>query len=509
MAIYVGIDVGTQGTRALAISEQGEVIGVGNGSHELHTPHPGWTEQNPEEWWTATCTAVQELSSKIDSSAIRGIGMTGQMHGSVFLDKSATVIRPALLWNDQRTDKETNWMDQVARQELLDIAFNPAITGFQAPKIVWLRNNEPKHYERIRSVLLPKDYIRLKLTGEMATDVADASGTLLLDVAGRQWSPVLLEKFGIDPTWMPPVYEGPQLTGKVLPDVARVLGIPKDIPVAAGGGDNSAAAIGTGIIESGVISSSIGTSGVVFAHTENPIPDPFGRLHTMCHSVPNAYHYMGVILSAGMSLQWLRNLLNESSGESGVGKNHSYEGLTESAAKAPVGSEGLIFLPYLTGERSPHLDPAIRAGFVGLNVRHGLRHISRAVMEGVTFAMRDSLELMKHLGLPLDRIVATGGGARSHLWRQMQADVYGLPVFQSKSEEGPAYGAALLGGVVAGDFKSITESVGACVDHVDPVYPESAQCRSYEEYYQVYRDLYSGLRDPMHTLTKMVLEEEH
>ena len=346
MAYFMGIDVGTQGSRAAVIDEGGSLVASGNGPHTLQSPRPGWSEQDPEEWWGAVKIAVREAGQSIDLKAVRGIGMTGQMHGSVFLDEQDRVIRPALLWNDQRTATQTDWMTEVAGEQLLRIALNPAITGFQAPKIIWLRDEEPDNYRRIRSVLLPKDFIRFRLTGERATDVSDASGSLLFDVARRSWSSVLLDAFQIPAKWMPEAFEGPDETGRITDAVATELGLPAGTPVAAGGGDNAAAAIGTGIVLPGVVSSSIGSSGVVFAYSERPDPHPEGRLHTMCHSVPGAYHYMGVILSAGLSFHWLREILLEKTFGAAVPPGEdAYDVLTGLAGGAPAGAEGLMFLP--------------------------------------------------------------------------------------------------------------------------------------------------------------------
>jgi xylulokinase len=426
------------------------------------------------------------------------------MHGSVFLDSAHDVIRPALLWNDQRTEGQVRWMTQVAANELLSIALNPAITGFQAPKIIWLRDEEPDNYQRIQSVLLPKDYIRFQLTGERATDMSDASGTLLFDVANRRWSTNLMDVFEIPIEWMPEAFEGPDETGRITKVVASELGLPAGVPVAAGGGDNAAAAIGTGIVTAGVVSSSIGSSGTVFAYSDVPESHPAGRLHTMCHSVPGAYHYMGVVLSAGLSFRWLRDVLQEDVFGSGVRPgDNGYEVLAELASTVPAGSEGLLFVPYLTGERTPHLDPFIRGAFVGLTSRHRAAHLARAVMEGITFALRDSLRLMEELGLPVDRVVATGGGARSVFWQQMQADILGYPIWCTEAEEGPAYGAALLGSVVGKGFSSIQDAVLSGVQLLGPTEPRSAIANVYDRYFDVYRGLYSDIRESSHLLTSL------
>ncbi|MYB15726.1 MAG: xylulokinase [Chloroflexi bacterium] len=507
--MYLGIDVGTQGSRAIAIDESGTILASGSGEHALSTPRPGWTEQDPEEWWRAVKLAVAELGGKIDLREVRGVGLTGQMHGSVFLDEGEQVIRPALLWNDQRTAVQTAAMQDLAGDQLMGIALSPAITGFQAPKILWLRDNEPENYARIESVLLPKDFVRLRMSGRRATDAADASGVLLLDVARRRWSDQLLDAFQIPAHWLPEVFEGPQDTGGINAAAAAELGLPEGTPIAAGGGDNSAAAIGTGIVREGIVSASIGTSGVVFAHADRPVADPGGRIHTMCHSVPDAFHYMGVILSAGMSLRWLRDLLlDPASGARVVGEGDPYDLLTAAAADAPPGAEGLVFLPYLTGERTPHLDPDARGALVGVTLRHSVGHVARAVIEGVTFAMADCLHLISDLGVRADRVIATGGGARSDFWVQTMADVFGLPVQRTASEEGPAFGAAILGAVAGGGHSDVQTAVDACVGYSELFEPDTGRVESYRDYYGVFRALYRDhLREPSHQLAALVRDD--
>ncbi len=502
--MYLGMDVGTQGSRVIAIDDDGNILGTAASEHPLSTPQPGWTEQNPTDWWDSVRRACLALGGRLNLAEARGIGLTGQMHGAVFLDRQDRVIRPAPLWNDQRTAAQVEAMEQVAGRQLRDIALSPPITGFQAPKILWLRDNEPENFARLHTVLLPKDYIRFRLSGDRATDVADASGVLLLDVAGRDWSAELLDAFDIPRRWLPEVFEGPAATGTVSPAIARELGLPAGIPIAGGGGDNSAAAIGTGIIRPGVVSASIGTSGVVFAHAEQPVADPAGRIHTMCHSVPSAFHYMGVILSAGMCLRWLRDLLLDPIYDARPPTDiDAYELLTAAAAKAPPGSEGLVFLPYLAGERTPHIDPDARGALVGLTLRHGLAHVSRAVIEGITFALCDSMRLIADLGVSTTNVVATGGGARSPFWQQMLADAFDRPVQQVEAEEGPAFGAAVLGSVVGGGHSDVLSAVAACVRYRPPLEPQSDQVAIYKQYYQQYMELYGHLRDPNHSLSRL------
>jgi len=492
--LLIGLDIGTSGARALAVNESGHVVAEAAQGYPLFSPRPGWTEQNPEDWWLASRKVLSEVAAKVKGN-VEGIGLTGQMHGAVFLDAHDQVIRPALLWNDQRTAAQCiEIADRVGRERLLAIAGNPALTGFQAPKLLWLREVEPANYERVAHVLLPKDFIRLRLVGEYATDASDASGTLLLDLRRRTWSAEMLEALELPREWLPAVYEGPEETGRLRADVAAELDLPSGIPVAAGGGDNAAAAVGSGIVEIGLASSSIGTSGVLFTHTAQFTPDPSGRLHAFCHAVPGAYHLMGVTLSAGGSLRWWRHVL---------GEDHAYEALTELAATAPIGSEGLLFLPYLSGERTPHLDASARGAFFGLTARHGLNHLTRAVMEGVTYSLADCLQLMIELGVNVNHVRAVGGGARSQLWRQMQADVYGIPVHRTTVDEGPAYGAALLAGVAAGHFKSVSEATSVVRVRPDVAEPDPENAQLYRRYLKIYRDLYPATSQAMEQLSDL------
>jgi xylulokinase len=496
MSVLLGLDVGTGGARAVAVDESGRVVAEASAGYPLTSPHPGWTEQNPEDWWSSSKEVLREVASKVgaDREAFVGLGLTGQMHGAVFLDESGAVIRPALLWNDQRTQAQCRKITEaVGRERLIQLAGNPAITGFQAPKILWLGDEEPENFARIARVLLPKDYVRLCLTGEYATDASDASGTLLLDVRRRDWSAEILDALEIPAEWLPRVYEGPSNTGGLARGLAEELGLPPGLPVAAGGGDNAAAAVGVGVVEVGLLSSSVGTSGVLFAPSGSFIPDPSGRIHTFCHAVPEAYHQMGVTLSAGGSLTWWR----ETTGR-------GYDELVEAAARVSPGAEGLMFLPYLSGERTPHLDPQARGVFIGLTSRHGLAHMTRAVMEGVIFSIKDSLEIMRELGVPIGQVRATGGGARSSLWRELQADVYGVPIHRTCADEGPAHGAALLAGVAAGiyaDVREATSRVGLRDEVVDPD-PERVQV--YREHYEVYRSLYGETAAAMHRVAALV-----
>ena len=492
MSVHVGLDVGTGGARAVAVDESGGVVAEASSEYPLASPRPGWTEQDPADWWEGAREALGRVAAEAEGE-IAGIGLTGQMHGSVFLDSSDAVIRPALLWNDQRTGPQCDEITRtVGEERLISIAGNPALTGFQAPKVVWLRDEEPGNFGRVARVLLPKDYVRLMLTGEYATDASDAAGTLLLDVRARDWSEEILVALEIPAGWMPKVYEGPENTGALKASVAEELGLPAGIPVAAGGGDNAAAAVGTGIVGPGLVNSSVGTSGVLFAHARDFNPDPSGRLHAFCHAVPGAYHLMGVTLSAGGSLSWWRETVGG-----------DYDELVEAASEVPPGSEGLVFLPYLSGERTPHLDPRARGAFFGLTARHGTAHMTRAVMEGVVFSLRDSLEIMRGLGVPVEDVRATGGGARSALWRGLQADVYATPVRRTVADEGPAYGAALLAGVASGVYAGVDEASSVVELREEVTEPDPERVKVYEEHYEVYRSLYPATKSAMSRLSDL------
>ncbi len=509
MAYYIGLDIGTSAAKALLCDQEGKIVAVAQKEYPLYTPYPLWSEQNPADWWQGSIQAIQQLikTSGIPTDQIGGIGLTGQMHGSVFLDKENQVIRPALLWNDQRTAAECEQITTlVGYEHLIEISGNPALTGFQAPKILWLRNHEPQNYDRLAKVLLPKDYIRFMLTGEYATDCSDAAGTLLFDLRKRDWSKEVLQKLGLPIEWFPKVYEGSQITGRITPSVAKILGLPVGIPVVAGGGDNAAAAVGTGIVRSGLVSSSIGTSGVVFAHSDAINLDPKGRLHTFCHAVPGKNHLMAVTLSAGNSLRWLRDLFlssaNNLPGVKDLALN--YDTMTAMAASVPVGAEGLLFLPYLTGERTPHLDPLASGAFVGLTARHTAAHLVRAVMEGVVFSLRDGLEIMRDLDVPIREVRAIGGGGKSPFWCQIQADIFGSEVVNLAVEEGPAYGAALLAIAADLDADGVINVSNQCVKTTNTYQPNAGNVERYDHLYQIYQNLYPALRENMHNLSDFV-----
>ncbi|TVY08253.1 xylulokinase [Paenibacillus cremeus] len=509
MAYFLGIDLGTSAVKCILVDEAGSVKASYSVEYPLLQPQPGWAEQQPEAWWDGTTACIRTLLDKagIGGADIAGIGLSGQMHGSVFLDAELQVVRPALLWCDQRTAAECDWIEQaVGREELGRLTGNQALTGFTAPKVVWLRNHEPANYERTAHLMLPKDYVRLKLTGALGMDLADASGTLLLDVANRRWSPEVLERLNIPQEWLPPLYESNAVAGHVLAEAAGLTGLQPGTPVVAGGGDQACGAVGVGVVTSGIASVALGTSGVVFVHDDTYQADPECRLHSFCHGVPGMWHRMGVMLAAGGSFQWWKNhFAFEELQEAQADGRDVYEHLTSLASKAPLGSEGLLFLPYLTGERTPHPDPKARGGFIGLNLRHTKAHLTRAVLEGITFGLRDSLELVKASGIEIKELRVNGGGARSLFWRQMIADIFGYPVVTVNSTDGPAYGAAIMAasGVLQKDIPSLCEDWIRVVDRVEP---NPAHQERYEAYYSIYRTLYGTLRDTFHQLSDLVQE---
>jgi len=493
--VAVGIDIGTTAARAVAVDDSGRVIASATSPYPLLTPRPQWTEQDPARWWRAAQIVLAEVVTRTGEQrgSVAGIGLTGQMHGSVFLDASGQVIRPALLWNDQRTGAQCAWItERMGRDRLIKIAGNPALTGFQAPKVIWLRDNEPASYRRVAHVLLPKDYVRYRLSGELATDASDAAGTLFLDLRARNWSAEICDALEVDVGWLPPVCESPDRTGTVRTAVAAELRLAPGVPVAAGGGDNAAAAIGTGIASEGMASSSVGTSGVVFAHTGSPVIDPAGRVHAFCHAVPAAYALLGVTLSAGGSLRWWRDVTGR-----------DYHSLVGAASEVQPGSEGLLFLPYLTGERTPHADPDARGAFFGLTARHTLAHMTRALMEGVLYSLREALDTIRALGVRPAHLRATGGGSTSDLWRRLQADIYGIAVRRLAVDEGAAYGAALLGHIAGGTFRDVNEAMTLVRPLEQADEPEPGARAIYDDLYAVYRGLYPATAEAMHRLSAL------
>ncbi len=501
MAHLLGIDIGTSGTKTLICDEDGKVLATAMAEHPISAPRPGWSEQAPEDWWQAVIAATKAVlkKAKIKSADISGIGLSGQMHGSVFLGDGPKALRPALLWNDQRTARQCDEITSKAggRDKLIEMVGNPALTGFTAPKILWVRQNEPKVYEKTKHILLPKDYIRYRMTGQYATEVGDASGTLLLDVANRRWSDQLLSLLEIDKALLPStVEESHIITGQLTKAAAELLGLKEGTPVVGGSGDQPAGAVGNGIVSAGVVSATLGTSGVMFAHSDAPTRDPEGRVHTMCHAVAGKWCVFGCMLSAGGSFQWFRNQL--AAAEVAAGKKRGidpYELLVEQAATAPAGSEGLFFLPYLTGERCPHPDPNARGGWIGATVRSTRATLIRSLLEGVTYGMRDALEIMKAMNIPISQVRASGGGARSAFWRQLQADIYNQPVVITNASEGPAYGVALLAGVGTGVWKNVEEACKRSIKQVEKITPKAKSAALYAKHYEVYRKLYGDLKD--------------
>jgi xylulokinase len=497
MAYYLGIDIGTSGTKSLLIDETGAAIAEATATYPLATPKPLWTEQDPEDWWNATKSTIKAVmkKSKLKPSDVRAIGLSGQMHGSVFLNSKGKVIRPALLWNDQRTSSECDEITKRAggREALIRMVANPALTGFTAPKLLWLRNNEPKNYEALKMLLLPKDEIRRRLTGELATDVSDASGMLLLDVCRRRWSTELLAKLQIDPSILARVYESEEVTGRLRPEVAKELGLSTDCKVVAGAGDCAAGAVGNGIVKQGILTASLGTSGVVFCHSDTPQYDAAGRLHTFCHAVHGKWHMMGVTLSAAGSLQWFATqVCIELAKKKGI---DPYAVLNQEASAIPPGAEGLFYLPYLAGERTPHADPHARGCFIGLTNKHGRGHMARAVLEGVAYSLRESLSIIGELGVPVKEIRLSGGGAKSTLWKQILADVFSKSVCTINAEQGPAYGVALLAAVGDGAYKNIEEACKATISVVDKIAPNKGSQKAYNRAFPVYQQLYRSLKD--------------
>ena len=508
MGYLMGIDVSTTGAKALLCDEEGQVLETVTTEYPCYAPKPLWSEQDPEDWWLGTCTSVRGVLARtgVSGDEVKGVGLSGQMHGLVMLDENHKVIRPAILWNDQRTAAECDEITETfGYDRLIETVCNPALTGFTAPKILWVRNREPQNYERCRKMLLPKDYVRFRMSGEFATEVSDASGTLLLDIRKRDWCDELLDALGIDRDLLPDCYESDVASAKVSALVAEELGLPTGTPIVGGGGDQAAQAVGSGIVKSGVISATIGTSGVVFAFADEVVADPEGRLHTFCHAVPGKWHLMGVMLSAGGSFQWFRDELGQmetaQAAERGV---DPYEILCEEAAQAPAGCEGLMFLPYLTGERTPHKDPNARGALVGLTRRHGRNEITRSIMEGITYGMRDSLEIMRGMGIPVGEIRLSGGGAKSAFWGRMQADVYGSAVCTINATEGAAYGVALLAGVGTGLWDSVEEACAAGISVVREYGVDEANARVYEEFYPVYQQLYRSLKGDFGVITEKV-----
>lgn len=486
---WLGLDIGTGGSRALLVDASGVMRFSYIAAHDaMAMARPLWAEQDPDDWWRAAQDAIRGVLRQANTTgdSISGIGLTGQMHGVVLLDENDKVIRPALIWCDQRSQKQVDAIEaKVGREKILELTANPVLTGFSLPKMLWVRDNEPRQYARVRKFLLPKDYIRFKLTGEYATDVSDASGTSLFDVARRKWSTAMADALEIDRSILPLVYESSKVTGAVSNEAAKSTGLDAGTPVVGGGGDQAASAIGNGIVKPGSMSCTVGTSGVVFAYLEKPAYDELGRVHTFCHAIPDTWHVMGVTQGAGLSLQWFRNRL-----VSGI----DYDDLTAEATLSSRGAQGLFWLPYLMGERTPHLDALARGAWVGLTAKHQRADLIRAILEGVSYSLRDGLEIIKSLGAPVTNVRLSGGGARSPFWHQLFADIFGVRVATLATQEGSAYGAALLAMTGTGQFSSVQEACQAVIKEVEAKDPEPESRKYYDRAYQVYRSLYPALK---------------
>jgi xylulokinase len=493
---FLGIDVSTTGSKALLIDAAGHLQGTAATPHSLQTPRPLWSEQDPGEWWRAVTAAIRAVLAQagVNGESVQAVGLTGQMHGLVLLDEAGEVLRPAILWNDQRTQAQCDEIHRrIGRAEFIHITGNVALTGFTAPKLLWVQENEPEIYTRARHVLLPKDYIRYKLTGEYAMDKADGAGTVLFDLKRRNWSGEILAALGIPESWMPATFEGPEFTGRISAEAEAATGLKAGTPVAAGGGDQAAQAVGVGAVEPGVVALTVGTSGVVFATTPAALVEPEGRLHAFCHAIPGRWHFMGVMLSAAGSLQWYRDTLAP-----GV----AFEDLLREAEAAPAGSEGLQFLPYLSGERTPYPDPQARGAWVGLTLRHTRSHLTRAVLEGVSFGLKDIFRLIQGAGLgEIRQVRASGGGTKGALWRQILASVLEAELVTVNTSEGAAFGAALLAGVGAGAWADVPSACAATVRITGSTKPLPQQVEAYRRAYPLYRELYPALKPGFDKLT--------
>lgn len=498
MSYFLGIDSSTTGVKTLLIDRAGAVIATASSDLPLYTPLPLWSEQDPADWWAGAQSSIRLVlqSAGVSGGQIESIGLTGQMHGLTLLDEFGNVLRPAILWNDQRTSVECDEIRaRLGKSHLIQLTGNDALTGFTAPKILWVQKNEPEVFRKIRHILLPKDYVRYCLTGAFAIDRADGAGTILFDIKTRDWSLEMLKALDIPLEWLPKTYEGPEVTGWVTQEAAALTGLKAGTPVVAGGGDQAAQAVGVGAVRPGIVALTLGTSGVVFATTGQAFIEPEGRLHAFCHSVPGRWHLMGVMLSAAGSLRWYRDNF-------APGKN--YDDLLAPAAEVPMGSEGLLFLPYLTGERTPHPDPLARGAFVGLTVRHGPGHLSRSILEGVAFGLRDSFELIKSAGLAsIEQVRISGGGARSPLWRQILADTFNAELVTVNTTEGAAFGAALLAGVGVGAWADVDAACAATVQKTGSTVPHPAGVVFYEKMYSYYRQVYPALKDISHGLSSL------
>ncbi len=491
--LFLGIDVGTGGTRAVLIDALGKVVASQSTGHApFRSDFAGWAEQDPEDWWRAAQQSIRAVlaAASCTPSDVAAIGLTGQMHGAVLLDADGKVLRPSLIWCDTRSAPQCDWLHAtLGRERVIELTCNPALPNFTLTKILWVREHEPQVFARIAHVLCPKDYVRFRMSGAYATDVQEASGTLLLDVTQRRWSPEMAEASGVSLDWLPELFESAEICATLDETAAAATGLLAGIPIVAGAGDQGAGAVGMGILKPGSVSATIGTSGVVFAATDQPVRDPLGRLHTFCHAVAGRWHVMGVTQAAGLSLRWFRDVV----GAGIQGEQASYEQLMALAAEAPAGSDGVFWAPYLFGERTPHLDPEVRAAFVGLSASHGQKHLARAVLEGVAYSLRDTFTLFAELGIPILNVRLGGGGARSPLWRQIQADVYGRAVEFLAAEEGAAYGTALLAGVGVGAWSNVDTACESSIQIAGQIGPEPAARFEYDQSYQTYRRIYPAL----------------
>lgn len=494
---FLGVDLGTSSVKLLLMDEKGKVIQTVSKEYPVYYPRAGWAEQNPEDWWTATREGIQEIlaASGIAGANVQSIGLSGQMHGLVLLDKDNSVLMPALLWCDQRTQDECDYITAKLGPDLSKYTGNKALTGFTAPKVLWVKRNRPEVYEQIAHVLLPKDYIRFKLTGEYASEVSDASGTLFFDVANRCWSLEMLELLGLSKEVLPKCYESFEVTGKITKEAAELTHLGSGIPVVGGGGDQAAGAVGTGIVSAGMVSVALGTSGVVFACQEEYAVDDENRLHAFCHS-NGKWHVMGVMLAAASCLKWWVEEVCQLD-------DSGFVLLLEEAQKVAPGSEGLIFLPYLMGERTPYSDPNARGTFIGLSMVHSRAHMTRAILEGVSFGLRDSLEIIREQNLPTTVVRVSGGGANSLVWRQMLADIFGLRVEVVNSVDGPAFGAAILAAVGVGAFDNVEDACNRIVGTVWSTEPNQENVQRYNRVYRVYRGLYETLKDTFKAISTM------
>ena len=501
MRYYLGIDIGTSGTKTIVVDEEGRITGSAMREYPLSQPQPGWAEQDPEDWWQATKETIADTVSTIDPASVQGIGLSGQMHGLVLLDERGQVLRPSIIWCDQRTGEQVETIrTDFGEERLKRISGNPPVSGFTLAKLLWVKEQEPEIYAKIAHILLPKDYIRYRLTGDFATEVSDASGMQLIDIEKRDWSPEICRAFDIEESWLPWLYESQEVTGHVSDDLATAWGLGRTA-VVGGAGDQAAGAVGNGIVEEGVVSVTLGTSGVVFTTTDGIKQDPEGRMHSFCHALPGKWHNMGVTQGAGLSLSWYRDQFGGCLRDLDPERD-PYDLMMSLAQEAEPGSDGLLYLPYMMGERTPHLDPDARAVFFGLSARHTQKEIIRSLVEGVTYSLKDSLELFSDMDIRPTKVRVSGGGAKSPFWRQLLADAFGLSVVQTNSEEGPAYGVAILAMVGTGLYERVEDACDALIRETTQVEPEEANRPVYERYYQVYCSLYPALKERYQMLKK-------